>query len=727
MTTAPDQSPRQITRNCLLAMHSDQPDADDRPTIHRVCWINVDEDTVGLFDVIRDNALPEVASYQDIKTALACGLTRILDEDTWLVPAPPPADLLDKKAKDLLERSQARQKRAYENIEDLVKSHEHELFHEDTRGRLIQKHKTTHHVSRPFIYKMIRRYYRHGMSPAALASNHGNCGAPGVPREDTDRKRGHPPLPENRTPDAPGVNVTSVWRGYLVSGWERWVAKENLTVQDAYDKAMELYFATGYRMESGMPVPILPPADRRPTKRQFRYWGRKGRQTRRDNAAKGGAREYKLKHRPTLSSARQDIQGPGRQYQVDATGALVRVVSRRDARIGIGTGIVYLLIDTYSSFIPGWTPSLENASYSVLSVALERAFTSKVAICKRLGLETTEDDWPAILVPDEVLGDRGPELVGDQSDSAAEALRFTWSSPSPGRGDQKPYIERRFRDVKDFLEPIPGSARKRRTRGEVDPATLACVTFDELDLLLAYEILAYNHSFIVKDHPDAIYLQPEGLLPTPINLWNWGLKNRSGTGKSFPTEYIRAALMPKANVPATPNGLSFKGLAYSSSTLQATGAFDRGTGHKRIRVVCGYDPRDLSELWLLDSQFHLLEKCPLTPRHAHMVGISLWELEATREAAASLKVKAETHRQEWRIASKKARDEVVKNAKKRQQDAGGLGTKYDASEREREKAARRQETSWTNTDQPSGSRTDAGYDYVPPADYTGTPNTAPKK
>ena len=710
----------QLVRNRLIVDASRSSSSDEMPPVDRVIWVDEDLSIIGLFEVTDPKALPRIESLEEISEGLNGGQMRILKEDSWL----PTPNVVVRRGKQELSKKEARvvafAESKFELIESLFSTYERELFDLKLRGKIISKLVDSQRISKPTAYTYIRAYFKGGMCSHAFLPAHHRCGAPGVVRVSGTKKRGRPPKLENRTKEKPGINIGSKAASFLQSGWVRFRVNEKRSIPKAWEKTLALYFSTGYKILHGCRQPILPDIDMLPTVNQFVYWGTRGRNLRFDALKNVREKDFNLNNRSALGSARSGVSGPGDVYQVDASGGLVHLVAKENRGIRIKKAVVYIVIDTYSQLVTGWCCVLENASYAVLAMALESAFTSKLDACKRLNIDIQEEDWPASLVCTAVLGDKGPELMGYQSDNACAALRFDFKNTPTGRADWKPYVERLFGHIKRDLDDIPGATVGPKKRASLDEAENASLNLDEFEEILVSQLVSFNHSHIVNNHPDKIHLQAEGLSPTPINLWNWGVKNRAGLGKVFPTKYVRSSLLPKAEVRAKVDGLSFKGLRYQSATLLGEGCFMRGTNHRSGKYLIAFDPRDLSEIWLIDDRGELVEACPLTQKYTHFRGISLWELENIREENATIKIKAKKHAVEERCGFYDRKKEIIKNAKKDRASKGIKKAYYDDDSREQEKSERRSGTTWIGSSDKVEDNEGIGFNsfnYIPAPDY----------
>jgi putative transposase len=663
--------------------------------VDRICWIDLDVGVIGLIEVTSKNAKPRIETTSVIERGLNDGTIRLLECDSWLA-SPLSAFYEGQQYFDLAKKEKGRIKKRMKIIEPLVKDHERELFVPKTRNALFQELEEKGIASRPTTRAWIRMYYQGGMTANALITDYGNCGGKGKRREAGSVKRGRPVLRENKGGPSDGGNVSLLEAELLYKGYKKFYLKEESNgVADAYRLTLGRYFAVDYEFVHGALQPILPEVY--PTRGQFYYYGTSDPCQRQALASRVKTKDRNLNIREVMGSAREGISGPGEQYQVDWTGALVHVVSKKNRSIRIGKGILYAISDTYSQRVVAFCLVLENASYIVLATLLERAFTNMAEFCRSRGFDISDDEWPSGIICESLLADRGSPEMGYSLEFAAAGLSFEISTTGSGRADWKPYIERIFGGVKQETENIPGATSGPKKRGTSYEPDEACLNLDEHELILMRHFFDFNSKYEVKNHPDAIHLLAQGLAPTPDNLWAWGRKHRSGIGRRFDPEYVRLTLLPRTTVSATPEGLSFLKLAYQSQLLLDQGEFLRLKGHKRSRFLICYDPRDLSRIWLIDEKGSLVETCPLTNKYSHLLGISLWELKSLRAAEAPYKKSLNKQGIESFVGRQNYIKQLIDNARAEQAFLGASSATYDDNERRREQAERRRENAWTKS------------------------------
>lgn len=281
--------------------------------------------------------------------------------------------------------------------------------------------------------------------------------------------------------------------------------------------------------------------------------------------ATDGRINYLLKDRDALEKNDYSPCGPGSRFFIDSTRCDYCVVDRFHKRAKIGRPMLTLVTDVMSRMIVGYHLSLFGGESNLtFRLALFNAFTDKVSHCKRFGIEITSEQWPCQYLPASLVTDNGSPYKSFLSDSVCETLHIAIESLEPCRGDLKGELEHMFYSVNNHFGRMPGRVTKDR---DIDYRKEACVTMPELHQLVIQFILNYNLSTAVnlKATPDLAGVE---ILPTPINLWNWGIRNRSGLLRSLSPERIYSALLPVASARITRKGLLVKKHYYTNSVAR---------------------------------------------------------------------------------------------------------------------------------------------------------------
>ncbi len=532
--------------------------------IERICWMRPDDDFIGLINIKDLNANPRIDSLKKIKELVTENALQTSSSDQIVISPLLSTDIGDKYF--------ARAKELYDLFTPFFHENQVELFTEGMRYRVIKKNRVTLQVGLNTVLKYLRRYYQKGMTLDAFVPEYAKCGGAGKERRSI-KKLGRPVSPENIGGYSDGMPLSKKDKENLKKGWKKFAGVKKETFQGAYEKTLKEFFFHEIRvLPNGKIERVIDPEKPIPSFTQFTYWGTKKLSKKAIRLKKSSEIEIELNHKPIMNSSRVK-EGPGTQYQVDGTGGLVYLVAPWDETKIIGKAQIYGVQDNYSQLVVGWSVVIDNASYATLMLALECAFTDKddlpadlnEELCERLGLPCGSPLMPKGVVCDELLGDGGPELVGEQSSRLVERGLFSWATAKPRAANWKAYIERFFGHLKAKLNQIPGAADRYRKRGVKAPSELACLTPSEFKSLIIQAIIQYNHSYTVKDHPDAISLARAGYdCCTPINLWEWGSRHRSGSGRSYPKTFIRSVLLPRVDASISSKGIKANNLYYIS-------------------------------------------------------------------------------------------------------------------------------------------------------------------
>lgn len=601
---------------------------DDSPDVEldRICWIDTERSEVGLISITDKDALPHIASLAEIYDGLDSEALSLTSSAPTIIPVEASSvecKLSLKPAMDMAAR-----------FVPFFNEHQRLLFDRKSRWRTIKRAAPLLEVSDRTVMKYLRRYYQEGMTHLAFLPRHKSKGKRG-PRTSTT-KLGRPVAEHNRNTLTDGMPLTEKDIESLQKGYKRFYVDFDRSLVEAYLLTLHHYFAHKItKNEDGSVNREINPKLPLPSLRQFRYHAEKLVPRANVLLRRHSAREIELNIKPVLNSVR-NLQGPGAQYQVDATGGLVELVDERNRSCRIGKAIIYAVIDSYSQLVVGWYVGLENASYSSLIHALDSAFSDKTMqlemyeskLREWLKLEPDQPLMPEGVVCDELLTDSGPEMICNETDRLTELGLFRMGTAKPCAANWKAYVERFFGELKRKLRKVPGAANSIRKRAIQQPESFAVLTLSELKTYVAHSIIHFNYSQTVKEHPDLLELKDAGYqTATPIDFWYFGCAHRSGLGRQYPRDYLRAVMLPRATASVSAYGLKVNKLYYSNETLYNQLAFHRKVNRKNRSLNVVYDRRDVSVVWLENDNGGLGEPCYLTSRYSRFAGKNLWEVE----------------------------------------------------------------------------------------------------
>lgn len=582
-------------------------------TTHHVVWISLDD----------QKAFPDIVELSQLETLiLQEKLVRAEDPFSYVLGLQP-----EPKSKEATIRDTN-----YRVIKPLVEDPNYYL--KKVRAKRVAEILEVGEVSRPYIYKLIRRYWQRGQIPNALLPDYKNSGAKGQKRVAKDKKLGRPRVIMEGT----GALVDEATERLFRIIIDKYILKKKFSIARAHRKFKGLYdnIAPGV------------PESEKPTKRQFSYFF--NREYTHVEKIKAGVPEiiYKKDVRPLLSTATMQALGPGSRYEIDATIADVILVSDHDRNQPVGRPTVYIVIDVFSRFIVGWYIGFENPSYVAAIQALHLALTDKNHIFEDLEIETDSFSWPAPGLPEAILADRG-ELIGHQIEGLESSYKIRIENTPPYRGDAKGIVEQRFRTLQaEFKGFVPGEVigPTVKKRGGKNYWLDGKLTISEFTEIIVSSIVMKNFVDPMTKY-DRAKDMPADLPSIPVHLWNWGLQNRTGRLRKASSENVRIALLPREKATTSEQGICLFGVYYSAPEIVELGWMHRSDHSARPdKVEVAYDPNFADEIYLFHtagSRDHWV--CRITDLSREFRGCTYWEVwrkqKQTKEQVAKDRLEAD--------------------------------------------------------------------------------------
>lgn len=509
-------------------------------------------------------------------------------------------------------------------------------------------------VSKPHLYKLLRRFWQRGQTPNALLPDYKNSGGKGKKRGANRKKLGRP------REFMPGIGaiVDEQTEHLFRTAIDRYLLK---------DKGCSFPYA--HRRFKDIYEQFFPDVEEAemPTIRQMRYFYQREYKLPETLEKRKSKIDFNKDTRPLTSTATANTFGPGSRYEIDATIADIYLVSDSERRNIVGRPIVYFVMDVFSRMVAGFYVGFENASYPAAIQALTMAMTDKVALCKEFGFDITEADWPTVGLPDAILADRG-ELLGHQIETLESSFSVRIENTAPYRGDAKGIVERNFRTIQaDFKPFAPGTVGKTKIkkRGGRDYRLDAKLTILDFKEIVLSSVLMHNQ-FEVLEKYDREPDMPPDLEMTPLSIWNWGTQHRTGRLRAAREDAIRVSLLPRTRATISSLGVSVFGVYYSSSEVIAEGWHHRSREVRRPKSLeAAYDPANADVVYLFPSK-KLSEywTCRLATRSREFSGASFWDVWKIKKkqkrtvAKSKLRQSAMKRQQENRVTGIFARAEA---------------------------------------------------------------------
>jgi len=536
------------------------------------------------------------------------------------------------------------------------------LLSKRTCKKLIDQRLKEVKSTRQTLSSLIKLYFKRGMTFEALRPDYANCGGSGQRRNTVDgEKIGAPRI---ITPGT-GIGVNDELRRIFRIGADFYLSRKKPTLKEARDHIVRHYFSRPVKNDKGQVIRFEVEKDAKPTERQLGYYISTNFPNRYIRRRRDGDKNWNLNERELLGAADGDVQGPGDLFQVDATVADVYLVSQFDRRRIVGRPILYFVVDVFSRLIVGIYVGFEGPSWIGAMMAIVNTVTPKVEFCRHYDIDIDESDWPSHFAPKRLGADRGELMSVELGKNITRSLGIEIENASPGRPDLKALVERRFGIVPTkFKQYTPGYVKKDfNERGAEDYRLNASADLREFTQLVIYAVLEHNFTPIRGICLPADMVTDE-LTTAPIDIWQWGVANRSGYLKTLTVEEVALNVMPPGTARVTPHGIRFKGGFYSCATAIRDDWFAKARRHERP-VAVSFDPRRMEYLYLRDPKLpNGFEACSLLDKSSGYSGKSLFEIEELKFAQKRIEAAGEDDRQEKRIFFDEKMAEIQKKAKK---------------------------------------------------------------
>ncbi|QGZ41003.1 hypothetical protein IP92_03687 [Pseudoduganella flava] len=555
-----------LLRNDLL-----QYGAPARRTV-RILWIDPQRTVAWVFDMGGKGCDVEPARVSMLEADVVSGRARRLAEDPWLVVA-------DQQA--IKPGHLALRDRAWAIIAELTRD-EPGIYESRKRGQLIADYTARHGVSHPTIYRYLRRYWQRGQTPNALLPDYSNSGARGKTRASTAGvKRGRP----RREGAPPGVNVDEAMRRVFRVAAASYTGA-SFSRRGAYEAMLRDFFSERRIAPETLNVVRGTVSEAIPSFGQFSYWLDQCRILR--------PAERPL---PLAAHATVDVDGrPGAAFQLTAVRADVQLLTRERTRIA-GRPVIYLVHDVFSGMVTGVHVSLEAPCWPQALMALAHCAADKVRHALRYGRAIGALDWPCRHLPERLLvpatlfgGDGGQALLNNFGVRCDAVPALQAASLVPARAA----LEQRFGLLRAEAPALAAEL------GPLDGA-LDLIQFTRLVL---DAVLEHN-------------LRGDGDGRVPLQLWDWGMRERGAALKQYGEELVRCALLPLHEALVTEDGICLGGMYYTCAKALEERWFDRARQRGRWVVRVAYDSMEPDCIYLPDPaapmRFHT---CHLAQRSA---------------------------------------------------------------------------------------------------------------
>lgn len=446
------------------------------------------------------------------------------------------------------------------------------------------------------LYRLLNLYVASGGAKNSLIPATHLRGGPGVTKVQTKKLGRKSRLEKSSAAEAASYVLQEGDTEKLAIGY--CLIDKSTSEGDAYYLTCGVYWAT--HCEDG--AVVLFPPHRRPTRAQFRYWGRML------NKLEHRRRRIGLDllgTRVTPGSTQDQVTAVGQMAMIDSTTNDVYLTSMFSRLKKLPPMHVTILKEVRSTVVIGFHVGWESPSTWTAHQAILCGAESKVGICARFGITITDEEWPSLLCK-LVLADNG-EMKSRATTVAEEEFRFAVEYTKSWSGQSKSAVETQHHTHHKVLDhKLPGTTHgKRRERGERHPALDALWNYAEYMREFLLMLIDYNNEEVEELAPTAMLL--EGARPTRINILKWMLAKNMRADLPCDVERLRAFTMPQTDAVMTkrgirllmPDGRSYvPDVRFYSPALQASPQFREAVANnKGVNITVRQSETDLSRVW----------------------------------------------------------------------------------------------------------------------------------
>jgi len=484
---------------------------------------------------------------------------------------------------------------------------EPEIYDKKSRRKILLEIQNQTGMSVSNIYPYLTKYWKKGKTKNAFIPEFSKRGPRGAIKNPS-KKAGKPSKKSvfgKVLSDNDKINFAKSIQKYYLN-------KNEYTFQAVYELLLRDFYSTKIPGDNGSEKLQLLPSNEIPSIKQFYYWYSKQKDVVRETRKRKGDGKFELSGRSVLGKSDYGVMGPGSKYQVDATVGDIYLVSQFNHSRIIGRPVMYFVIDVFSRMVTGMYIGLEGPSWLGMMMAIANAASDKVKYCAEYGINIKNDEWPCNHVPAAILGDRG-ELISKNADNLVSILGIRIENAPPYRADLKGIIEQHFRTINTNATMfLPGRVKPdARERGGKDYRLDAKLNIRQFTQIIIKCVLFYNNHHYMDYLEKSEQMISDDVEAIPINLWEWGIQNRSGILRSFPEASIKLALMPTSKGSVTSKGIHFKGIYYTCDRAADEQWFEKARSNKSWKIDIHYDPRDMSHIYIRNQPDGSFELCRL--------------------------------------------------------------------------------------------------------------------
>lgn len=176
-------------------------------------------------------------------------------------------------------------------------------------------------------------------------------------------------------------------------------------------------------------------------------------------------------------------------------------------------------------------------------------------------------------------------------------------------------------------------------------------------------VLYHNNQHYLTNYQREEMMVEDGIESIPIQLWEWGINNKSGKLRHVAEDVVKLNLMPTGKATVTAKGIAYKGLLYGSKQSLKERWFEKARNRGTWKVEISYDPRNMDYIYLQDENGLSFDKCFLLEHQQRYKGKVVEEINYLLEYE---KLKEKQHKEKTlqsKVDLNTEIEEIVKQAK----------------------------------------------------------------
>jgi hypothetical protein len=558
---------------------------------------------------------------------------------------------------------------AWEVIQFLWRGDYPDILKKNYRRECIRKTAEKFDMSIYKVERLMKRFWQRGMTKNSILLDYSNSGAKGKERGVSERKRGRPRRVGYDGEVIEGINIDeNIKKIFSLSIDMFYRKKERISLRETYHYMLQKFFSDHYQVGEIVKIKIWDQS-RIPTYQQFYYWYKKEEDVTKDFITRNSEKQFASEERELLGSSTMEVFGPGSRYQIDATVADVYLLSSLNRSKVIGRPVVYAVMDVYSRMVTGIYVGMEGPSWIGAMMALDNAVSDKQEFCQKYNIQISENEWPCTYLPECILADRG-EFEGYQVENLINNLNVKVENTPPYRGDLKGIVERVFRTVNEKIKhTTPGAIQKEfRERGDRDYRLDATLNLEEFTQIIIQLVLHHNKRVMSK-YPLERGMLSDEVKPSPISIWNWGIKNRKGRFNKLPRDIVRLNLLPRAKANLSRSGIKFRNMFFSSERAIEEQWF---ISSQTNSVDFVYDPRNMNYIYIPEENGRSFIKCFLLEKSYMYRDLTLEEIVFQDELQVEIRNEAVDEKNQIQAEMDIAINTIIKSAKEKTKNESTL-------------------------------------------------------